>query len=51
MLLRRALDLRTALKLGVQMVLSSIPADEFRAMLILVEEEGRLDRERPTPPP
>ena len=50
MLLRRALDLRTALKLGVQIDLSSIPADEFRAMLILEEEEGRVDRERHTPP-
>lgn len=50
MLLRRALDLRTALKLGVQMDLSSIPADEFRAMHILEEEEGRLDRERPSQP-
>jgi hypothetical protein len=38
------------LLLGVHLDLSAIRADEFHAMLILDEEEGRLDRERPTPP-
>jgi hypothetical protein len=45
-LLRRALDLRAALKLGVQIGLDEIRADEFRAMLTVEEERERLDRER-----
>jgi hypothetical protein len=44
-LLRRALDLRTALRLGIHMYLSTIRADEFQAMLMLEEEEGRDERE------
>ena len=46
LLLRRALDLRAALKLGVNLGLEQIPADEFYAMLVLEEERDRLDRER-----
>jgi hypothetical protein len=46
LLLRRALDLRAALKLGVQIGLDEIRADEFQTILILEEERDRLDRER-----
>jgi len=45
-LLRRALDLRAALKLGVRLSLGEIAADEFRAMLIIEEEQARFDEER-----
>jgi len=41
LLLRRAIDLRTALKLGVRISLDEIRADEFAAMLILGEEQLR----------
>jgi len=44
-LLRRALDLRAALKLGLKLSLDEIAADEFHAMLIVEEEEQRADRE------
>ncbi len=46
LLLRRALDLRAALKLGVKLSLDEIVADEFQAMLIVEEEQARLDEER-----
>jgi hypothetical protein len=46
LLLRRALDLQAALKLGVHAGLEEIRADEFYAMLILEEERDRLDREK-----
>jgi hypothetical protein len=46
LLIRRALDLRAALKLGVKISLDEIRADEFHAMLILEEEKEQLDRER-----
>jgi hypothetical protein len=46
MLLRRAIDLRAALKLGVRIGLDEIRADEFRALLILAEERDTLDREQ-----
>jgi hypothetical protein len=46
LLIRRALDLRAALKLGVRISLEEIRADEFYAMLILEEEKEQLDRER-----
>jgi len=46
LLIRRALDLRSALKLGVRISLEEIRADEFYAMLILEEERERLDREQ-----
>jgi hypothetical protein len=45
-LLRRALDLRAALKLGVQIGLDEIRADEMRALIMLEEEQQRLDREK-----
>jgi len=45
-LLRRALDLRAALKLGVKLSLDEIAADEFHAMLIVEEEQARFDEER-----
>jgi hypothetical protein len=45
-LLRRALDLRAALKLGVRIGLDEIRADEFWAMLTVEEERERYDRER-----
>jgi hypothetical protein len=46
LLLRRALDLRAALKLGVRIGLDEIRADEFWAMLTVEEERERYDRER-----
>jgi len=46
LLLRRALDLRAALKLGIQIKLDEIRADEYRAMLTVEEERERYDRER-----
>ena len=42
-LLRRALDLRTAFKLGIRIGLEEVRADEFYAMLILEEEREQLD--------
>jgi hypothetical protein len=45
-LLRRTLDLRAALKLGVKLSLDEIAADEFQAMLIVEEEQARFDEER-----
>jgi hypothetical protein len=46
LLLRRALDLRAALKLGVRIGLEEIRADEFHALVVLEEERDRHDRER-----
>jgi len=46
MLLRRALDLKAALKLGVRIGLDEIRADDFSAMLILEEKRDRMDREQ-----
>lgn len=45
-LIRRALDLRMALKLGVRIGLDEIAADEFFTMLILEDERDRWERER-----
>jgi hypothetical protein len=45
-LLRRALDLRAALKLGVRIGLDEIRADEFLALVVLEEERDALDREQ-----
>lgn len=45
-LLRRALDLRAALKLGVKLSLDEITADEFQAMLIVEEEQANWEEER-----
>ena len=44
-LLRRALDLRTALQFGVAVPLDDIAADEFFAMVIIEEAQDRLERE------
>lgn len=46
MLLRRAMDMRGALKMGVRIGLDEISADEFYAMQILEDEVDKLDRER-----
>ena len=46
LLIRRALDLRAALKLGIHVALDDIRADEFYAMLILEDEREKLDREQ-----
>ena len=45
-LLRRALDLRAALRLGVSLSLNDIAADEFFAMVSVEEEQDRLEREQ-----
>mgnify|MGYP007100548046 CR=1 FL=1 len=45
-MLRRALDLRAALKLGIRIGLDEVPADEFRALVALEEERDALDREQ-----
>jgi hypothetical protein len=46
LLIRRALDLRAAVKLGVHLGLDDIAADEFYTMLILEEERDRLEQEK-----
>ena len=46
LLIRRALDLMAALKLGVRISLDDIKADEFQAMLTIAEERDLLDREK-----
>ena len=45
-LLRRALDLRAALKLGVSLSLDEIAADEFFAMLAIEEAQDHYEKER-----
>ena len=46
LLIRRALDLMSALKLAVHIGLDDIRGDEFCAMLIIAEERDLLDREK-----
>ena len=46
LLIRRALDLMSALKLAVQISLDEIRGDEFFAMLIVAEERDLLEREK-----
>src|SRR5450755_1821085 len=46
LLIRRALDLMGALKLGVHIGIDEIRADEFCAMLIIAEERDLLEREK-----
>jgi hypothetical protein len=46
LLLRRAIDLKAALKMGVRIGLDEIPADEFRALILLEDERDALDREQ-----
>jgi hypothetical protein len=45
-LIRRALDLLAAMKLGVTVCLAEIAADEFYTMMLIEEERERLDQER-----
>jgi hypothetical protein len=45
MLLRRAVDLTAALKMGFRIGLDEIRADELLALLTLKEEQIRLNRE------
>ena len=46
LLIRRALDLMSALKLAVHIGLDDIRGDEFCAMLIIAEERDQFERER-----
>ena len=46
LLIRRALELMGALKLGFSISLEEINADEFQAMMIITEERDVLERER-----
>ena len=44
-LIRRAVDLRAAMKLGVTVCLDEVAGDEFYAMILIEEERERLERE------
>jgi len=44
--MRRALDLRAILQIGVPITLDDIAADELCAMLVIEEERDRYDEER-----
>jgi hypothetical protein len=46
LLIRRALELMGALKLGFSISLEEINADEFQAMMIITEERDALEREK-----
>ena len=46
LLIRRALDLMGALKLGVHIDIDEIRGDEFCAILIIAEERDLLEREK-----
>jgi hypothetical protein len=46
LLLKRAFDLRLALKLGIHIALDEIRADEIQAMSMLEEEWDQSERER-----
>ena len=46
LLIRRALDLMSALKLAVHIGLDEIRGEEFCAMLIIAEERDLLEREK-----
>ena len=45
-LLRRALDLRAAMKMGILLGLDEIAADEFYAMLAIEEAQEQYEKER-----
>jgi hypothetical protein len=45
-LLRRALDLRAAIKIGVALGLDEIAAEEFFAMLAIEEVQDQYEKER-----
>jgi hypothetical protein len=49
LVIRRALDLLAAMKLGVRIELSEIPADEFYAMNIIVQERDLFEQEKTSP--
>ena len=51
LLLRRALDLRAALKMGVRICLDEIRADEFAALVKLEGEQAEFEREKAAMPP
>jgi hypothetical protein len=46
LLIRRALELMGALKLGFSISLEEINADEFQVMMIITEERDALEREK-----
>ena len=46
LLLRRVLDLRAALKLGIRVGLDEIAADEFMALAIIDDERDMIEREQ-----
>jgi hypothetical protein len=46
MLLRRALDIRAASRMGIHIGLDDFAADEFQAMLVLDEEREKWEREQ-----
>jgi len=46
LLLKRALDLRAALKLGFRVGLDEVPADEFYALTLLEDEQARYEEEQ-----
>jgi hypothetical protein len=46
LLIRRALELMGALKLGFSISLEEINADEFQAMMIITEERDAFEREK-----
>lgn len=48
-LIRRALDLRGALKLGIHITMDDVRADEFYTMLIIEDERDKFDREKTNP--
>jgi hypothetical protein len=45
-LLRRALDIRGALNVGLDVGLDAISADEFYALFVIQEETERREREK-----
>ena len=45
-LLRRAIDLRAAIKIGIVLSLDEIAADEFYAMLAIEEAQDQYEKER-----
>ena len=50
LVIRRAVELRSALNLGVHLGLDNIPGDEFAAMLLILEAQNRMDMERSQAP-
>ena len=45
-LLRRALDLRAAIKMGIALGMDEVAADEFYAMLAIEEAQDQYEKER-----